>query len=142
MENLFSATMYWIFGKRWVLYSMKTGLKVAVFINEVEVEMNKQAHRNAIRDRDRYEKEMEALLNAPEDERLPKDEYKNRKKFLEDSIAGAKEQVDQKSIELQQANQIAFKSRNKLDFIRNYKITRSYGDVPQGKFEYQPQPKK
>lgn len=135
--------MYMLLGKRWVLWDMKQGLRMAVFVNEVEVAM----HRNKIRahqdERARLESELEILkkrdplegLEEGDDRKAYYDAKKLREKAhseaiedLEGKIRSQDDSISGTDGELQRINNIAYHNRLKLDFVRSYRPKKSYAD--------------
>lgn len=148
MTNLFQFLMYMIFGKHWIKYDMVQGYKMAIFVNEAEIEMEKDKVREATDRKARLEKELADLevavltdpltLLAPElheDKReVQKMEYKIKQERAEqintfkNQIHSAGQDISLADGGLQKIYAITYTNRRKYDFMKNYKVTSTYAD--------------
>lgn len=140
--------MYTLFGKHWVKWDMIEGYKMAIFVNEAEIQMEKDKLRTAEEKKAKLEADMVALKNSPladpltllspdqaEDKReVQKMEYK-LKQEREEQLEQFKAQIKSAETEIQMADgslskvyAIAYSNRVKYDFMKNYKITDTYAD--------------
>lgn len=148
MENIFQFVGWLIFGKQWLLWGMKNGYKSAIFVNEVEIDMQKQ-RLNEIQER---KAELESGLAELEAEPLKEastllteEEMQNKKLVYDTESKIQHERNEQletfrnriKSVtneelsqegELQRIYHIAYSNRRKFDFIKEYKIKKTYAD--------------
>lgn len=131
MENLFQTILYLIFGKRWILKSMREGQKTAVFINEVELDMAKEKRRGA---QTQVEK-LQATLQKMDDRYHKRGDYDESLNVTAKDLQDAKENLQKAEGvvakfdgELAQANSNLYTSRLKYDFLKAYKIRPVYGD--------------
>lgn len=151
MQNLFQFIMYFVFGKKWLLFDLKHGYKATLVINEIEIAMHEEklnAVKKEKRDMQAQLTEIEArpaLVEADYIAMLPAEEkdsskalydikkkvdgeraeeittLKNRVKQMDDEIASA-------NAELQKGYMMTYQNRIKYDFIKTYKPKKSYGD--------------
>lgn len=143
MNTFFQFIMYVVFGKRWVLWDMKQGLKMAVMVNEAEVAM----HRNKIRVHTDLKTKLEAELvdlkkldplaglGEPAEHENPKAYYDAKKKRteghaaaveeLEGKIRGQSDSISGTDGELQRIYNILYHNKLKLDFVRGYKPSKA-----------------
>lgn len=153
MENIFQAVGYLIFGKRWVLWNMKHGIKTALFVNEIEIEMNRNKIKDAQARSTSARSELEALKATPLKEPasiLPESEKENKKSLydaeqklkherseamrgLEMALKEAETDIQLADGELSRIYSITYSNRRKYDFVRDYKIKPSYADRPKSK---------
>jgi hypothetical protein len=110
MENLFSAIMYLVFGKRWIKFSMEQGIKASIFIKRLEIEMAKERHDNAERQLKDLEAAAEKILSADEAKRNT------------DEQTLAKTQMDGYMAQLDQMYNQQNADKRKLEFISKFKI--------------------
>ncbi len=145
---MFEAIMFMLFGKRWVKYQMLTGLKGAIFVNEMEVAMDKEKYNKAVAAKEQLEKDYAALLETPltdpkellseEDLKSEKMVYDIRKKLeaeRKEAVEAFKVKIKEATSEVSvaEANMdrtygISYSNRRKFDFIRGYKIVPTYAD--------------
>ncbi len=130
MDSFFSAIGYLIFGKRWVLFGMKHGLKTAVFVNEMEIGMQKANFKTVEARLEELKNELDFIKGLEDG----KEKYE-KIKGVEANIKGAETEVKMAEGELQRIYSITRANRDKLDYVRNFKMGQSYGDVPQGEFK-------
>ena len=148
MANLFQFIMYMIFGKHWIKWDMLQGYKMAVFVNEAEIEMEKQKVDEATARVERLKSELEELENAEfadpltllpaelhEDKReVQKMEYKQKQERAEqiqtfkNQIKSAEQDINLADGSLQKIYAITYTNRRKYDFMKNYKIKSTYAD--------------
>ena len=148
MQNLFQFLGYMIFGKKWLMWDMLQGYKGAIFVNEIEIDMQK-AKLDIL---ENNLKNLEAELKTAEETQLPDDasiteatseedkqaRYEARRKLqgeraenisrLKNLIASNKEELDSQQGELGKIYALTYKNRMKYDFIRDYKIKDTYAD--------------
>ena len=109
MDNFFSALMYLLFGKRWIKVSMQQGLKTALFIKRLEIEMNKE----------RYETIEKELKEAEEKTEFKGDEeIKENKKIIEVK----KSHLEQVMAQMGQMYDQLNSDKKKLAFIEKFKV--------------------
>ena len=148
MTSLFSFLMYVIFGKRWILWDMKAGYKMAIFVNEMEVKMEMDKMKKLEARKEELEKGYKELTESPLKnaiDLLPSDkhddkkaienmEYKLRKERetqldnFRKLIKEVTQEVQMADGQLSRANGIAHSNRLKYDYIKDYKVTKSYTD--------------
>ena len=153
MNTLFGFIMYMIFGKRWIRFEMLHGLKSAMFVHQADIEMqvasiNQQSKLLTQLQEDLKKLETTTLKSA--DEILPEDQRKNpdavfnaeRKikgeraeqiSTFKNRIESTKNEIQNKEQELSKVQSMAYKTRLKFDFVKNYKIKPTYGDKNFGK---------
>lgn len=149
MESLFQAIMYFIFGKRWILLGMRHGYKTAIFVNEIEIDMQKGKIARAVENKANAEKELaeleatpmkEAMLELPEELRTDskalfemenniKEERAEAVKGLKNRIHSLHQEEQLADGELNRTYSIAYGNRIKYDFIKDYKIKDTYADL-------------
>lgn len=109
MENLFSTVMYALFGRRWIRFSMIHGIKTALFIKRMEIEMNKERYL-------KIESELKALTDRKE---FANDEdIKSNKKEIEIK----KNHLEQVKGQMGQMYDQLNSDKRKLDFVKRYKF--------------------
>lgn len=148
MSNLFQFIMYMIFGKHWIKWDMIQGYKMAVFVNEAEIEMEKDKVQEATERAERLKRELAELevaefadplsLLPPElhsDKReVQKMEYKQKQERAEqiqtfkNQIKSAEQDIQLADGGLQKIYAITYTNRRKYDFMKNYKIKPTYTD--------------
>lgn len=148
MSNLFQFIMYMIFGKRWIKYDMIQGYKMAIFVNEAEIEMDKNKMEDARKRVDDLTRELALLEEMPfedvmnllsddqkEDKReIAKMEYKQKQERAEqiqtfkNRIKSAEQDIQLADGALQKTYSIAYTNRRKYDFMKNYKVKATYAD--------------
>ena len=140
--------MYVIFGKRWIKWDMVQGLKMAIFVNEMEIDMDKAKYDDAVKRKATLEKDLAELIERPTTDPLTllSDEEKEDKKAIQKAEHKVKiereEQIQQfrnqiKSAEtdiqiydgqLAKTYSIAYTNRRKYDFVKNAEIKATYAD--------------
>lgn len=140
--------MFAVFGKSWVKRSMLSGLRGAIFVNEMEVAMAKEKHAAAVKAKEELEKAYQELLDAPlKDaiELVPESEKENKHSLYEMEKTIKKERAEQietfrrrikeattevavAEAEVDRNFGITYGNRRKYDFIRKYKIVPTYAD--------------
>lgn len=148
MTSLFQFIMYIILGKRWIKWDMIQGLKMAIFVNEAEIEMDKEKYDNAVERKAKLEKDMEdlslseipdALSLLPEEEKEDQKALKRMEQKLkherEEQLQQFRNQIKSAENEIQMADgqlaktySIAYSNRRKYDFMKNYKVKATYAD--------------
>lgn len=148
MENVFQAIGYLVFGKKWLLWNVKHGLKSALFVNEMEIDMQRNKQALARLNLKTLKQEVEdleasplkdAIEMLPEDKRDDKQavaemvtkirlERENAIKGLLNRIKSEEQTVALADGELERIYGITYGNRMKYDFVRNYKIKPSYAD--------------
>lgn len=148
MTSLFQFIMYVIFGKRWIKWDMVQGLKMAIFVNEMEIDMDKAKYDDAVKRKATLEKDLAELIERPTTDPLTllSDEEKEDKKAIQKAEHKVKiereEQIQQfrnqiKSAEtdiqiydgqLAKTYSIAYTNRRKYDFVKNAEIKATYAD--------------
>lgn len=150
MQTFFQFLMLSIFGKKWVWFDLKQGYKHTLFMNEVETAMLKDKQNSLINAKTELENELagieaedvsdeKVLSLMPEEDRENKkafydfqkeyrgarieriNEFKNRIKSLESDISAQEGEIGK-------AYSITYQNRIKYDFIKTYKIKKSYAD--------------
>lgn len=149
MSNFFQFITYILFGKRWLLWDMKQGYKGTLFVNEIEIEMTKEKMARAQKEADDTRKEIEELTNAPlkdamdvlpvelrEDKKAVAEmigkirtEREEALKGLANKLKTAEQTVQLSDGELSRIYGITYNNRLKYDFIKNYKIKKTYADL-------------
>lgn len=140
--------MYVIFGKYWIKYEMVSGMKMALFVNEAEIEMEKAKVQEATERAERLKTELQELEEAPfadplsllaeelhNDKReVDKMIYKQKQERAEqiqtykNKIKSAEQEIGLADGGLQKIYAITYTNRRKFDFMKNYKIKSTYGD--------------
>jgi hypothetical protein len=137
-----------ILGKRWIKWDMLQGYKMAIFVNEVEIDMNKAKLAEAQSRKEKLENDLKELEGTPLKEAielLPESEkndskaiYDMEKKIkgeraeqvqvFKNQIKSAHTEVEMADGELARVYSITYGNRRKYDFVRNYKIKATYAD--------------
>ena len=140
--------MYVILGKRWVLWDMIQGFKMSIFVNEVEIAMDKQKYEEAKARKLKLEEDLAKLEDTPLTDPvtlLPEDKKTDQKaiydmtKKLEaerkeqvtvfrNQIKSAGTEIEIADGQLSKTYSIAYSNRRKYDYVKNYKITATYAD--------------
>lgn len=151
MQNLFQFTMYMIFGKRWLHFDLKHGYKATLFINELELDMHKEKLDAVLKAKIKMQEDLKALGDrAPlkdqdyidalpeEDKDSAKALYHIKKKIggeRAEEVTALKNRINQMDDEIANADKelnkgfaLTYQNRLKYDFIKNYKIKKTYGD--------------
>jgi hypothetical protein len=151
MQNLFQFIMYIVFGKRWLHFDLKHGYKATLFINELELDMHKTKLSAVQKEKREMQEELKALEERPNltDEEytamIPEDQEKNPKALYEikkkvngeraEQITVLKNRVKQMDDEIATANgelqkgfAMTYQNRLKYDFIKSYKIKKTYAE--------------
>lgn len=149
MQNIFQFLTYMILGKRWIKWDMLQGYKMAIFVNEVEIDMNKAKLSEALTRKEKLEndlKELEATPLKEAIELLPEGEKNDSKaiydmekkikgeraeqvQLFKNQIKSANTEVEMADGELSRVFSITYSNRRKYDFVRNYKIKATYADL-------------
>lgn len=149
MQNIFQFLTYMILGKRWIKWDMLQGYKMAIFVNEVEIDMNKAKLSEALTRKEKLEndlKELEATPLKEAIELLPEGEKNDSKaiydmekkikgeraeqvQLFKNQIKSAHTDVEMADGELSRVFSITYSNRRKYDFVRNYKIKATYADL-------------
>ena len=148
MTTLFQFIMYMIFGKRWIKWDMLQGLKMAIFVNEMEIDMDKAKYDDAVKRKETLEKDLAELLETPLADPLTllSDEEKEDKKAIqkaehkikierEEQIQQFRNQIRSAETDIQiydgqlsKTYSIAYTNRRKYDFVKNAEIKATYAD--------------
>lgn len=148
MNTFFQFVMYMIFGKRWIKYEMLQGYKMAIFVNEAEIEMDRAKLEEATARKEKLEADMTVLMESelPDAMTLLSDEEKEDKKAVqkmehkirqerEDQVKQFMNQIRSATTDIGLADgalnktySIAYTNRRKFDYMKNYKIKRTYAD--------------
>lgn len=149
MQNIFQLLTYLLLGKKWIKWDMLQGYKMAIFVNEVEIDMNKAKLREATERKEKLEADLKALEETPlkeAKELLPEDQHNDSKAIYDmekkikgerneqiqtfkNQIKSAHTEVEMADGELSRVYSIAYSNRRKYDFVRNYKIKATYADL-------------
>lgn len=111
MENLFQFIMSTILGKRWINIQMKHGLKAAIFVKRMEIEMNKK----------RYTAQEAAVKELDEKLKMPPADLEDHKK-LNEQKGMAEQQLDKIMADLGGMYDQLSADKRKLEFLKGYKI--------------------
>lgn len=137
-----------IFGKHWIKWDMIQGYKMAVFVNEAEIEMEKAKVQDATDRAERLKSELAELEASefvdprsllPEDlkddkREIQKMEYKQKQERAEqiqtfkNQIKSAEQDIQLADGSLQKIYAITYTNRRKYDFMKNYKVKSTYAD--------------
>lgn len=148
MSTLFQFLMYSIFGKYWIKHEMVSGMKMALFVNEAEIEMEKAKVQEATDRAERLKSELAELEASPfvdpltllpeelhgDKREVQKMEYKQKQERAEqiqtfkNQIKSAEQEIGLADGGLQKIYAITYTNRRKYDFMKNYKIKSTYGD--------------
>ena len=140
--------MYVVLGKKWVLWDMLQGFKMSIFVNEVEIEMDKQKYEDAKARKAELEEALvkfeaseltDPISLLPEDQKTNEKAIYDMKKKLEgerkEQITIFKNQIKTAGTEIEIADgqlsktySIAYGNRRKYDYLKNYKIKATYAD--------------
>ena len=149
MQNLFQFLAYVIFGKYFIKWDMLQGYRMAMFVNEAEIEMNKAKMEDAKKRKEDLMSEMEKLELSPiadpidflpaeqlEDKKVvsnfihkAKNERAEQIQTFKNKIKSAEQEVQLADGELAKIYSIAYSTRRKYDFMKGYKITKTYADL-------------
>jgi len=111
MENFFQAVLYLIFGKRWLLFQMKSGVKVSIFVKRMEIEMSKG----------RYAAQEAVVKELDEKLKQPPADLNDHKK-LNEQKGMAEKQLDQIMESIGGMYDQLASDKRKLEFLKGYKI--------------------
>lgn len=148
--------MYFVFGKRWLLFDLKHGYKATLVINELELDMHREklsAVQKAKRELEAEVEKLEAVAPYTDEElvaMLPVEDRESKKALYDirklkegeraEEIARLKNQskameneIGTANGELQKGYAMTYQNRIKYDFIKNYKPKATYGDKDFGK---------
>ncbi len=151
MQTLFQFIMYFVFGKKWLLFDLKHGYKATLFINELELAMHKEKLSELRKARSSMVEELKKLQERPalqeseyiallpeEQKESSKALYDIKKKIdgeraeeittMKNRIAQVESDVATADGELQKGYMMTYKNRVKYDFIKNYKVGKTYGE--------------
>lgn len=141
MESLFSTVGYLLFGRKWILWGMRNGLKSALFVNEMEIKMNKvklreimdreleaRAELEVIEKEDPFanwdlapgESDYKAKKKLEEEHKKKLDDAKDKLKMIQGELSGAEG-------EMMRINNITYHNRLKYDFIKSYDLGKHEG---------------
>lgn len=148
MTTFFQFIMYIVFGKRWLKFEMKHGLKSAIFVHEAEIAM-RRSHASKIReDLENYKSEIARLETEPlpdSQDLLPEEEKNDSEKVFamdrkiqgeraelittyKNQIKATEDELDKEEGELGKLFSLAYGTRLKYDFVKDYKIKPTYAD--------------
>ena len=151
MQNIFQFIMYFVFGKHWLRFDLLHGYKATLFINELELDMHREKVRACQDDKRELEEELKGLEETTEnsDEELiamlPEEDRGSKKALydirklkdgeraeaigvLRNRIKSAETDIATANGELQKGYAMTYQNRMKYDFIKSYKVKKSYGD--------------
>lgn len=151
MQNFFQFIMYFVFGKHWLLFDLKHGYKATLFMNELELDMHREKLQAVSKAKEKMQEEVEALGARPdltEEEYLalytgeevltPKGIYDHKKKIdgeraeeittLKNRIKQMDDEIANADRELQKGYAMTYNNRVKYDFIRRYKVKKTFAD--------------
>jgi hypothetical protein len=137
-----------IFGKRWLMWDMLQGYKGAIFVNEIEIDMQKAKldilGKNLVQLENDLKKAEETEIvdpatMLPEDKKEDKQAlYEMRRKLqgeraenisrLKNLVSSNKEEIDSQNGEMAKIYSLTYNNRMKYDFLRSYKIKDTYAD--------------
>lgn len=143
--------MYFVFGKHWLLFDLKHGYKATLFINELELDMHREKLENISNAKVKMQEQVKELEARPEltdaeymanwdgdNEPTPKELYDHKKKIdgeraeevtaLKNRVKQMDEEIANADSELNKGYAMTYKNRVKYDFIRTYKIKKTYAD--------------
>lgn len=138
METLFTAIGYLLFGKRWILWNMRHGLKTAVFASEMEHDMALKTHRQYAREKAELEAQLRDLENEPEPE-IPEDIRDDAKKSYEwkseqeqnhkARVEDLKMEINNRDLQMSGADgevgrtrSMVMNNRRKYEFVKGYRL--------------------
>lgn len=148
MTSLFQFIMYMLLGKHWIKWDMVQGYKMAIFVNEAEIEMERMKVQDATERHEKLQKDMVALEASPltdpltlldpslhEDKREVekmlfkiKEERKEQLLTFKNQIKSASNDIQIADGALQKIYSITYSTRRKYDYMKNYKIVDTYAD--------------
>jgi len=143
MENLFQFIAYMFFGKRYIRWTMIQGVKMAIFVDEVEIDRAKAKRQVMVKLLEDTEKELKEVESTEvsgansdldnkekyEADKKIKEERKIKIATLQNRIKQARTEVEQSDGALAQCFSQAYQDRVKYDFLRGYKIKDTYADL-------------
>lgn len=108
---------------------MLHGLKTAMFVNEIEIDMFKDRRKKAERDFNFYDEKVEEY-EAIYQKRVESDQKVTPKmiQMMKDRRDEAKNRIAMADGELDRIYSITHGNRRKYDFIKNYEVKKNYGD--------------
>lgn len=138
MNNFFQFVMYVLVGRRWIVWDMLQGVKMALFANEMELKMLRDKLRKSLDAELEVKNEIQALEAVDPLADLPEDaNYKDKKtaeEAHENKIKEAKERLQMKHAEVDgmngeigRLNNIVYHNRLKYDFLRSYDVSKHKG---------------
>jgi hypothetical protein len=130
--------MYLVLGRRWILWDMLQGVKMALFANEMEYKMLRDKYRKAL-DEERIAKDTldteqgkDPLVDLPADTnyKIVKDKEKEhaaRVTELKEKLQAKSAEVNGMTGELGRLNNIIYHNRLKYDFLSGYDLSTHKG---------------
>jgi hypothetical protein len=130
--------MYLVFGRRWILWDMLQGVKMALFANEMEYKMLRDRYRKALdaeriaKDELEAEKKRDPLMDLPADTsyKIVKEKEKEhdaRVTELKEKLQAKSAEVNGITGELGRLNNIIYHNRLKYDFLSGYDLSTHKG---------------
>lgn len=138
-----------LFGKRWILWDMIQGFKMSIFVNEIEIAMDKQKYEDAKKRKVELEEALakfeaseltDPVTLLPEDKKTDSKAIYDMKKKLENErkeqidifknqIKSAGTEIEIADGQLSKTYSIAYSNRRKYDYVKNHKIKPTYADL-------------
>jgi len=140
-----------LFGKKWIWFDLREGYKATIFMDELELELHQQKLKSIQDSKEKMIKEVQTLEARPalkeedylamlpdEDKESSKALYDIKKKVdgerameittLKNRIKSIDDDILQANTELAKGYAKTYQDRLKYDFIRKYKIHKTYAD--------------
>lgn len=137
-----------LLGKRWIKWDMVQGYKMAIFVNEAEIEMERMKVQDATERHEKLQRDMAELEASPltdpltlldpslhEDKREVekmlfkiKEERKEQLLTFKNQIKSASNDIQIADGALQKIYSITYSTRRKYDYMKDYKIVDTYAD--------------
>lgn len=151
MQNFFQFLMYFVFGKKWLIFDLKHGYKATLVINELEIAMHEEKYKQNVKNKEDLQTKLKELQERPALEEadfiamLPEEEKESAKALYDikkkvegeraeeittckNRIKQADDEIANASGELNKGYAMTYQNRLKYDFIRTYKPKKSYGE--------------
>lgn len=118
MQTLFGFLAYALLGRRWILFQMRAGLREAVFTSEMEHSLALRKHREYLKEKEAFEKQLSELEAAD----IPVDEKRTRKDEIKKDITNREIMMQGADGEIGRTRSLVMNNRMKYDFVKNYRL--------------------
>lgn len=119
MDTLFGFICYQLFGRYWILYTMRSGLREALFASEMEHNLAMRTHREYMKEKEGFEKELEAVKN---DDTLTPESKRSKVDDLKKDISNREIMMQGADGEIGRTRSLVINNRRKYEFVRTYRL--------------------